>query len=365
MPHSEKYAKRLLSELHLPDDVAKVLRRPSYWDPRFVQLYFDRCEELIFRDPRVGLKVALIGPDLALLVPEDTRPDKLRASRERLVRAYAILGGAYRAVNQPHKADEPYRRALKLSEAASPLVQADTFQRLAILRAFQKRFDEAIRLSERAAAFFRSKTMLLELSGALAAQAYVYTEAKKFSEALPVASEGLCYSDPKLNPRVHYSLTHNFAYAAAHSIDLATLHQARIKIREARRLLTHHRRSIPKLKLYWVEGILMQKLFARGSAERLFEKARIGFLELGAVYESALATLDLSGLLYTEGRWTELELLAAEAFERFCAVAEDVDALAALNLWFQAVKDKSLGRELLATVREIVLSQMVRHRGAP
>ena len=109
----------------------------------------------------------------------------------------------------------------------------------------------------------------------------------------------------------------------------------------------------------------MKKLFARGRAEKLFEKARKGFLALDAVYESALATLDLSGLLYVQGRWAELEVYAREAFERFREVAADEEALAALKLWLEAVEQKTLGNELLNEVREIVITCMVRHRGAP
>ncbi len=365
MPHTRKHARRLLSELDLPAEAHKVLQDPRYWDPGFCTLFLDHCDEVIFHDRHAGLATARVAPDLALLVPEGTHPTERRVHRERLVRAYATLGGAYRAVGQPRRANEPYRLALKLAEAISPAARADLLQRLAALRACQGRYDEAIALAKQAAATFRSLKLFDRLACALAAQAFAYVEARRFDEALAVASEALCYSNPKINPRVHYSATHNFAYAAVHSNDLDKIRAAQAKIREARRLLRSHRRSIPKFKLYWVEGILVQKLFAWRRAERLFVKARNGFLGLDAPYEIALTSLDLSLLLSYDRRWAELKTLAAETFTRFKELAEDRAAIAALSLWQQAVEQESLERELLLKVRETIIARMVQHRGAP
>ncbi len=365
MPHSDKHAKRLLRELDLPSNARKVLCHPSYWDPGFCRLYLDRCDEVIFHDPQAGLSLARVAPDLALLVPEGTTPEERLRHREQLVRAYATLGGAYRAVDRTQKADGPYGLALKLADTILPQARGDLYVRMTVLRADQKRFDEAIGLGEKATEIFRPLGLRNDLAAALAALGYAYVEAKRYSESLLISSEALCYSDPKVNDRVHYSATHNFAYAAVHSTDLDTISMALVKIREARRLIKHHRRSIPKIKLYWVEGILMQKLFATRRAEALFIKARLGFMKLGAAYEFTLAGLDLSGVLCDERRWDELEVLAAGTFERFCERAVDEDAIAALLLWREAVINKTLGRKLLEKIRETFITCMVQHRGAP
>ena len=369
MAHTPKHAQRLLSKLVLPHEARQVLQHPRYWDPRFCDLYLDRCDEVIFHDRHAGLAIARVAPDLALLVPEPQGKhddeEARRVHRERLVRAYAVLGGAYRTFGRYGEADECYRFALKIAPSVSSAARADLFQRLAALRACQERYDEAVTLAGQAADIFKSLKRFDQLACALAAQSFAYCEARRFDEALAVASEALCYSNPKVNPRVHYSATHNFAYAAIHSHDLDKIRSARAKIREARRLLRSHRRSIPKFKLYWVEGILAQKLFAWRSAERLFVKARKGFLQLDAPYEIALSSLDLSLLLAYDGRWTELKSLALETCTRFKALAEDGKALEALLLWQQAVEAESLERTLLCDVRETVIARMVEHRGAP
>ncbi len=365
MAHTRKHARRLLSELDLPADAQKVLHHPRYWDPGFCDMYLDLCDEVVFHDSHAGLALARVAPDLALLVPEGSHPADRQDHRERQVRAHAMLGGAYRTLGHYKRADERYQLAAKLASTVSPPARADLYMRLVALRACQGRFDEAVTLGKQAAAIFRSLKRFDQLACALAAQAFAYVEARRFDDALALASEALCYSNPKVDPRVHYSATHNFAYAAIHSYDLDKIREAQGVIREARRLLRSHRKSIPKFKLYWVEGILAQKLFAERRAERLFVKARKGFLSLNAPYEIALASLDLSLLLAYDGRWTELKSLAAETHTRFTELAEDTAAVAALSLWQEAVQRESLGRTLLRQVREAVIERMVEHRGAP
>ena len=110
MPHNLKYAKRLLRELGLvedPKNAAEVLRSPKYWDPVFLTLFFDLCDDRIFHDPHTGLVLAQVAPDLALLVPEGTTPEDRQCHREHLVRSFAILGGADRATGRPNDANEP------------------------------------------------------------------------------------------------------------------------------------------------------------------------------------------------------------------------------------------------------------------
>ncbi len=53
---------------------AELLRRRRYWTPIFLRLYLDHVEEIRFRDPRAGLKLAKLAPKLALLVPEAPGP---------------------------------------------------------------------------------------------------------------------------------------------------------------------------------------------------------------------------------------------------------------------------------------------------
>ena len=99
-------------------------------------------------------------------------------------------------------------------------------------------------------------------------------------------------------------------------------------------------------------------------AERLFRRARQGFLELGAPFELALVGLDLSELLKREGRWSELEDLAAETFESDCLLSADTESIAALSLWMDAVRAKKLDDGVVADVRLKLEQRMWRHGSA-
>ena len=56
MPLSLDYAKRLLAKVDLENDPHMVLESPSYWDKTPCRLYFEACEDLIYRQPKAALK---------------------------------------------------------------------------------------------------------------------------------------------------------------------------------------------------------------------------------------------------------------------------------------------------------------------
>ena len=74
-------------------------------------------------------------------------------------------------------------------------------------------------------------------------------------------------------------------------------------------------------------------------------------------------SLDLSALLRFAKRWPELEELAADTYGRFRDLHEDVEALAALRLWLEAARRRSLTEELISEVKETVRGRMTRAPG--
>ncbi len=63
MPYSKKHAQKLLREM--PDDPEELLNRPNYRDPVFLDVYFEHCYDVIFHEPRAGLKHARVAFQLA------------------------------------------------------------------------------------------------------------------------------------------------------------------------------------------------------------------------------------------------------------------------------------------------------------
>ena len=359
--HSESPAQADLG-FELPADLNALLEEPRYRDETFLRLYLDHCDEVLFRDPQKGLKLAEIAPRLAEKLRESSRRSSQFSRRELRVRSYAVHGGALRACGRLEEADEVYQIALRVCGNGDVSVQeeANLHQRLAVLRTTQRRFDEAFKVCQGAIETHRAFGHDGYLGEALVILGVAYIGASHFEEAVPCLGEALQLTRNKTS-RTYHAAIHNLALALTGTEDRTALKSALRYIREAKRRLRDHRRSLPKHKLTWIEGELHVKISLDRHAERLFWRARQGFLELGAPYELALVGLDLSQLLKREERWSELEDLAAETFGRFRLLSADTESIAALSLWMDAVRAKKLDDEVVADVREKLETRMWRH----
>ena len=363
LPHSKKYGQKLIREL--PADIDRLLEQPRYWDETFLDLYLDHCDEVLFRDPRKGLKLAELAPDLAEKVPKRRDRQSRLVRRELRVRSNAVHGGALRATGRLDEADEAYQAALRIcgNGDVSALEEANLHHRLAVLRTTQRRFAESFELCQDAIETHRDFGHDGFLGEALVILGVAYNESGRFEDAIPCFGEALQLTKNKTS-RTYHAAIHNLALALTGTKDRASLKSALRYIREAKRRLRDHRRSLPKHKLTWIEGKLHVKIVLDLHAERLFRRARQGFLELGAPFELALVGLDLSLLLKREGRWPELEDLAAETFGRFRLLSADTESIAALSLWMDAVRAKKLDDEVVADVRLKLEKRMWRHGSA-
>ena len=185
----------------------------------------------------------------------------------------------------------------------------------------------------------------------------------RYEEAIPCLGEALQLTNNKTS-RTYHAAIHNLAAAFTQTRDRDALKSALRHIRAAKRLLRSHRRSLPKHKLTWIEGKLHVRIFLDLHAERLFRRARQGFLELGAPFELALVGLDLSELLKREQRWSDLQDLAADTFGRFRLLSADTESIAALSLWMDAVRMNQLDGDVVTDVRKKLEQRMWRQRPA-
>ncbi len=94
--------------------------------------------------------------------------------------------------------------------------------------------------------------------------------------------------------------------------------------------------------------------------EQRLKKALAGFLKFQVPYEIALVSLDLSALYRFQKRWAELEELASDTHRRFRELREDSEAVAALKLWLDAVRSRSLSEELISEVKTKLEARMKR-----
>ncbi len=396
MAHSEKWAKRLLGRLPAvrfslrrskspaisPEE---LLENPSYWDPTFLRLYLDRLDGWIFEDPQKALKWAEVAPRLALKVPEDDGPEGRQAHREGLLKAYAILGGAYRATSRHNDAEGSYRLAWRIaeSEAIRPAVRVFLNQRLSYLRACQGRLKEALRLLGEALEI-QGPEPCLDRSDTLVRRGYALAELGQLPDSIESFKDALQAIDPKESAtakRTYLAAVHNLADVIARAILAGTMNHAAAStalnyVRKMRELLKGKRLSVAFHKLNWTEALCWRALGMDARAEQAFKVARRGFLRLRLPWEIALVSLDLCTLHRDCGEWLALESLAADTCRRFRALSGNTQALTALSLCVDAARARralsaAAGRELLeqaqrnaaaaiAGAREVVAARMAR-----
>jgi len=352
----------------------ELLRRRRYRTPVFLRLYLDHVEEVRFRDPRAGLKLARFAPQLALLVPEAGGPEGRREHRENLVRARAALGAAFRTAGDVVVAESEYMQAKKIadSEAISPIVRGDLSRGLATLRACQKRFDEALALIESAEAAFRAVGDQRRQAEAQAVRGYVLNEAGRFFAAIPCHGEALALAlelerakpaDPAevaALARVVEASRANLAYAVSQDPRDRVAGRVLRQIAAAKRAIRGRRDCLIRHLLEWTEGKVYQRLNRLDRAETRYKRARRGFVRLELPWETALVSLDHGSLLRAGERWEELEALAADTFGRFRELCADFEAIAALSLWVDAVKARRGAAAAITAAREVLEARKAR-----
>ncbi|MCP3963413.1 MAG: tetratricopeptide repeat protein [bacterium] len=377
MPHDERYANKLLRDIGLParvrritpaliEKIEAIVFDPRYWDETVLERLLDRCDDVLFRDPQSGLKIARIAPQVAQAISARRRPgadqqtpEQKRLRRDLLVRAYASLGDAYRVAGRPHEAEKPFQEASEIvnSEAISRSEGANLYRRLAALRACQKRHEDGLELAEKAVEIDRSLDSKKNLAWSLTVVGYVYVEALRFPEAFPSLGEALNLVTWKSAPRIYHAATHNMAYVISQTGRLDDLDQVRIYIRRARKCAGRGW-SVPKAKLLWIDGKALLRSHFTPLAERRFKRALEVLRMFRAPFDVALVSLDLTVLYLRENRWRELEELAKETYRLFRELSADSEAIAALSLWLTAARKHTLTADLIADVAATVVGRM-------
>jgi len=360
---SKGHIRRLLRELNLPESADQVVQRPKYWTPDFCWLFFDRCDELIFDDPQEGLGAAEVAPELASLVSKFSRDAGSHASLS--LRALGVLASAYRAVGDLEQAEETYLEALALTrtERLSEVDVANLFFRISVLRSFQNRLDEALGFATDSVQIYRRSNRASReqhLGEALTIRGYAYFQSENYAAAMKDWSEALSCTDPKKRPRVYHSATHNLACGlVANTVDPRSLSAIERCLRQARKFLSKRPRSLLKLRLIWLEGMIMIRFGSTRRGEAALMSARRSFIEMEAPFDMALVSLTLGKYLSQTKQFEELRALANETQKLFSVFCADRQANRALALWKEGVAARAFSARGFETAW-----QAVQRRGA-
>lgn len=361
---SHEHIKRLIRELDLPEQADLVIQRAKYWSPAFCWLYFEKCDELIFDDGHAGLRAAEVGPELVELVGRFSRDSEPHPPLR--LRAFGVLGSAHRAVGDIARADEIYRKGRRLfkTERIPASEKANFMFRLAVLRSVQNRMEDALRLAGGSVRVYRRSSELIRrrhLGEALVIRGHLYGLVGDNAAAMKDWSEALSCTDPRTRPRIHHCASHNLAYALVEkgAVDSLSLSKVESHLTKARKFLSKRPRSKQKLRLVWLQGIIMMRFGSTRRGEAVLKTARRGFIEMEAAFELALVSLDLGRYLYRGGELGELRALAVETQQLFSAMCADPQANQALVVWRDAVLARTVSTKAFGKTWQAVQQRAI------
>jgi hypothetical protein len=179
---------------------------------------------------------------------------------------------------------------------------------LALVRAGQGRFDEALALLARAALICRDQEEHQELAAALVERGWLLAEEDPPSARLTFR-RALDFVDPAAQPWLALRLRQGLALCAA---EMAHAAEAKAELRQARALAGGVEGEADRLRCAWTEARIEARIGQPEQAMAALPLIIEGWLAREEAYLAALAAVDLAELYLTEARWpglSELEQL--------------------------------------------------------
>ncbi|HSF42227.1 MAG TPA: tetratricopeptide repeat protein [Thermoanaerobaculia bacterium] len=343
-------AVRLLAELlgRTPEKREMLLRnhrRFQTWG--LLELLAERSHEVRLHAPAQGEELGhlalVLADSLDMVYYGAERIEDLRA------RVWGQIANHRRAISDFLGAEEAFSKAFTHLQNGT----ADVMERAVLLdlRASlfrdQRRFAEAERLLERARRIFLQIGEKQRAGRSLVNLSTVYEHAVAPERAIQALSEALKLIDPERDPRLFLAARHNLITNLAEAGRFMEAHGLFI---QSRPLYARFSDGWTQNRRRWIEGRIARGLGQSAEAESLLRAARDGFVVEGVAYDTALVSLDLAALYAEQGRAAELEHLAEETVPIFSSRQIHREALAALTLWYRAVRMRMASSELVNEV---------------
>lgn len=266
---------------------------------------------------------------------------------EALARATAYRGNALRATGKIKDADERFKRTRSLirnEDVTNLLVYAEVDWLEGILRKDQHRFREAEALLIRSASLYHLAGERIEAARPLLTLGLMYNERHELAKAVETTELALRDLSPAIEPRLYCYARHNLTLFLC---DAGRYREAEESLGKDRELYQECTDAYTQSRLVWVEGKVAFGLGRLADAESTFSAIRQSFIDQGNGYDAAMVSLDLA-LIYTKmGRIAELKQVAEEMHAVFASEDIHREALAALHLFQDAVREEKLTVELI------------------
>jgi tetratricopeptide (TPR) repeat protein len=317
------------------------LRRYQTW--RTCEILLEESWKLRFEDPRRMAAIARVALEVSRKLSADhygkPRTQDLGA------RCWLSLGNARRILGDFLGAERAieWARSLLAEGTGNAIERANWLDIHASLLSAQLRYREAdaeIALASRLYCEVGQKHLL---GSALIKRSMISEALDGFDRAIVLARAGLDLIDVDREPIMAIGAWLNVVRALNSS---GRPRDALTALERARPLYVRRGDRTTLLRFQWAEGAIAHALGRDEQAEGCLGEAREGFLRVGTVYEAALISLDLAGLLAAQGRYAEVRGLASELMEVFVASECRTEALAARLLLLASERER-VSRSLL------------------
>jgi tetratricopeptide (TPR) repeat protein len=295
-------AGRLFAELTVapPGRQTELLRQERFQDLDLLDLLLESSQGAQLADPARAEDLALLAARLAADLSEG-EPEATAA----LSRVFGLAANARRLRQDVTGADAMLARAAPFVEFPG---ERALYCRIAgLVRWEQGRIDEADALLRHAVRLFAAEGLVAEEACALSLLGLLQTEQRGLGDPLPALLDGWVEMSRELRPAVALRVVLSAALCLA---ERGQMDRARMKLREAWRLLSQVTDSRELLRASWLEARVLGRLGQREEALQMLESVRTRLFLEPSPAEAALVSIDLGLVLAESGRATEIEPLA-------------------------------------------------------
>ena len=331
-----------LSKQECVDRIRRSRRR--FRGSHLVHLLLEESQEKLTTDPKEAQHAA----ELAHLVVQNTPFD--RDVLHLLVLTHASIANACRLTGDTRQAEEHFGHAKYLvnhhavSETAL-LARIDDLE--GSLRRDQRQLSEAERLYTRAASLYKIIDARVDQARVLLKLAATYNHQGKAALAVAITREALEGLSPEAEPRLYMNGRYNLAMFLVES---GEPRQAAEVLDADAELFQRYPEPWVQLRIMGLRGKIAAAQRDFATAEAAFLEMREGFLREESGYDAAIVSMDLALLYLRQGRTAELKTLAKEMLPIFRSQDVHREALAALVLFQEAVREEQV---TAAFVREL------------
>ncbi len=329
------------------------------------------ADELRFRDPGRALVRAREACEAAAgCEPQAAKSaDWLKLQAE----AWAVLASAYRAVGDFQHAENAINLAISFLQAVppnavlkdaapkdaasretvGPTVWARLAQRASYLRCSQKRFSEALALSQDALLIYEQAEDSLAAGSAWVDRALIFARSGDPETAIDLLERCLPQLDERQDPRSYLAAVHNMAYYRLRVATTPSEEQEGLRwLEQARRL--HQERPEPHglLQLQAVAAVAAIRFGRRDQGVQELWRIYRGFEELQALPEQMLALLHLADCAVAENDDDEVMRIAGLLFPLLSKTRLPEVARAALLRFLGAARSRSVTQDLVTRVTD-------------